>query len=117
MGLETDQCGVVVMSVPAFPVIPPCDMEGASASGYPYPDSGMSLRDYMAVHSTQPGVSEIAAVAGVKYFNNRIWSDPQSSKTFEDWWECMPLEERLVLYAKVRYAQADAMLKVREQPT
>lgn len=34
---------------PAFPVIPPQDEHGiGSASGYPYPDSGMSLRDYFA---------------------------------------------------------------------
>lgn len=29
---------------PAFPVIPPGDMP----SGFPYPDSGMTLRDYFA---------------------------------------------------------------------
>lgn len=33
---------------PAFPCMPPADMEGASASGYPYPDAGMSLRDWLA---------------------------------------------------------------------
>jgi hypothetical protein len=36
---------------PAFPVTPPCDMEGASASGYPYPTAGMTLRDYFAAEA------------------------------------------------------------------
>ena len=50
----------------AFPVLPPCDMEGASASGYPYPEAGMTMRDYFAakamqaalVNATLPGVAE-----------------------------------------------------------
>lgn len=34
---------------PAYPVIPPQDEHGiGGASGYPYPDSGMSLRDHFA---------------------------------------------------------------------
>ncbi|GGE18432.1 hypothetical protein GCM10011390_42020 [Aureimonas endophytica] len=33
----------------AFPVIPPQDENGiGSASGYPFPESGMSLRDWFA---------------------------------------------------------------------
>lgn len=32
---------------PAFPVIPPLTADG-SASGYPYPGEGMTLRDYFA---------------------------------------------------------------------
>ena len=38
---------------PAFPVLPPCDMEGASASGYPFSDAGMTLRDYFAAKAMQ----------------------------------------------------------------
>lgn len=37
----------------AFPVMPPCDMEGASASGFPFPESGMSLRDWFAGKAMQ----------------------------------------------------------------
>ena len=33
---------------PAFPVIPPADYRGGSQAGYPYPDDGMSLRDWFA---------------------------------------------------------------------
>jgi hypothetical protein len=32
----------------AFPVIPPVDETGRTAVGYPYPDPGMSLRDWFA---------------------------------------------------------------------
>ncbi len=34
---------------PAFPCMPPDDGEGRGcAAGYPYPDAGMSLRDWLA---------------------------------------------------------------------
>jgi hypothetical protein len=33
---------------PAFPVMPPADERGAPVSCYPYPDSGMSLREWYA---------------------------------------------------------------------
>ena len=33
---------------PAFPVIPPANEHGHYPSGYPYPDAGMTLRDYFA---------------------------------------------------------------------
>lgn len=32
----------------AFPYAPPQDMGNGQASGYPFPDPGMSLRDYFA---------------------------------------------------------------------
>ncbi|WP_414461750.1 hypothetical protein [Hyphomicrobium sp. DY-1] len=36
----------------AYPVIPPLDPEvPGSASGYPYPSSGMTLRDYFAAQA------------------------------------------------------------------
>lgn len=33
---------------PAFPNMPPQDTAAGSATGYPYPDAGMTLRDYFA---------------------------------------------------------------------
>lgn len=33
---------------PAFPVIPPANEHGHSIEGYPYPDGGMTLRDWFA---------------------------------------------------------------------
>ncbi|CAH2399118.1 hypothetical protein [Mesorhizobium ventifaucium] len=32
----------------AFPLMPPCDASGQSAQGYPYPETGMTLRDWFA---------------------------------------------------------------------
>ena len=36
---------------PAFPNHPPLDPGGGSASGYPFPDAGMTLRAYIATHA------------------------------------------------------------------
>lgn len=33
---------------PAFPVMPPLDADGKDAAGYPFPDAGMSRREYHA---------------------------------------------------------------------
>jgi len=33
---------------PAFPCMPPQDTAAGSAVGYPFPDQGMSMRDYFA---------------------------------------------------------------------
>ena len=33
---------------PAYPTIPPVDSQGNIPSGFPYPDHGMTLREYMA---------------------------------------------------------------------
>ncbi|NTE87245.1 hypothetical protein [Agrobacterium rubi] len=35
----------------AFPLIPPVDETGRAAVGYPYPEPGMTLRDYFAIHA------------------------------------------------------------------
>jgi hypothetical protein len=37
----------------AFPVIPPVDETGRTAVGYPYPEGGMTLRDYFAAKAMQ----------------------------------------------------------------
>ena len=74
----------------------------------------VGLRDYMAVHSSQPGISEIVAMAGLIWRGSRVWKhDETSLGSFEDWWESMSLEKRCELSARVRYAQANAMLRVR----
>lgn len=71
---------------PAFPVLPPCDMEGANASGYPFPDAGMTLRDYFAAKAMQ---GLLAQAEGVAFIG--------------------PKEQ----YAAFAYAMADSMLKER----
>ena len=73
-------------SGPAFPVMPPCDMEGASAAGYPYPEAGMSLRDYFA--------AKVIAGLYVSYGGNP--SEPEQM-------------------AEDAYAIADAMLQERRK--
>jgi hypothetical protein len=35
-------------SGPAFPVLPPVGPDGQTPPGYPYPDGGMTLRDWFA---------------------------------------------------------------------
>ena len=78
----------------------------------------VGLRDYMAVHSSQPGISEIVAMAGLIWRGSRVWKhDETSLGSFEDWWESMSLEKRCELSARVRYAQADAMIRVRDEST
>lgn len=77
---------------------------------------GMALRDYFAVHSTQPGASEIAKAAGVGMdSNHRIYPTAEATgMLFSDWWNSLTLERQCDLCARVRFAQADAMLRARE---
>ncbi len=76
----------------------------------------MSLRDYAAIHSTQPGAIEIAKAAGVGLDNaRRVFKgkDAKYGQTFDEWWGSLSLERQCELCAIVRYAQADAMIKAR----
>jgi len=52
-------------SIPAFPVLPPIDDAGQTPAGYPYPDSGMTLRDYFAAKAMQ------ALLTGGGAYNSR----------------------------------------------
>ena len=73
----------------------------------------MNLRDYMAVHSTQPGMSEIVAVAGYSLRSTQvITKEGDNLGTFNMWWETLTRTERLDLASRVRYAQADSMRRV-----
>lgn len=48
---------------------------------------GMTLLDYFAVHSDQPGVSEIVAMAGHKTDGFRVYIDgSDTGPTFNEWW-------------------------------
>ncbi len=78
---------------------------------------GMSLRDYFAVHADQPGVSEIVTMAGGETdgFNVKFSRDGTEYK-FNDWWNGLPLADRLDLSARVRFAMADAMIRARKEP-
>lgn len=79
---------------------------------------GMSLLDYFAVHSTQPGVVEVAKAAGVGIdTNHRVYltEDAKAGISFNDWWISLTLERQCELSAAVRYAEANAMLKERSK--
>lgn len=72
---------------PAFPVIPPVDETWRTAAGYPYPDSGMALRDWFA-GQIAAGMAAFSGTAGISYGPGEI--------------------------AGRAYQVADAMLKARE---
>lgn len=96
----------------------PEDKDGGPA--FPMSDyygTGLSIRDYFAVHADQPGYAEIVSHAGLTYGSNQVWKDAQTSiGTFDSWWRDLPNSERFRLSAEVRYAMADAMLKARAHP-
>ncbi len=73
---------------PAFPCMPPQDTAAGSAVGYPYPDGGMTLRDYFAAKA-------MAALIVAP---------------FEDWPTDIEGNESVSTAA---YEMADAMLKER----
>lgn len=78
---------------PAFPILPPTNSEfTGSANGYPYPDSGMSLRDYFAA----------AALTGM--LSNQSFTDNKTLRRQTD-------GEHIT--ANAAYIIADAMLKAR----
>ena len=93
---------------PAFPT-----QEFVDGLGHSY-DYGMTLRDYAAIHTEQPGMAEICSEAGVYYLNGAVWSDEATNLgTFDKWWMGLPQEKRFELNAVVRYKIADAMLAER----
>lgn len=55
----------------AFPVIPPVDDTGRSAVGYPFPEPGMSLRDYFAAQ-VACGMAAFSGTAGISYGPDEI---------------------------------------------
>lgn len=79
----------------AFPLLPPVDDNGQSAFGYPFPDPGMTLRDYFAAKALQSFM---------------LWSLDQ--RPFNDY---DTAAKAAAAYAKSSYSIADAMLKARAQ--
>lgn len=76
----------------AFPVLPPQDTAAGVATGYPYPEPGMTLRDYFAAKA-------IAAVLADPYFREKA--------------DTMGYGEFAAEAAKEAYTVADAMLRFR----
>ncbi len=50
----------------AYPILPPVDETGRTAAGYPYPEIGMSLRDYFAAQIAS-GMAAYSGTSGVSY--------------------------------------------------
>jgi hypothetical protein len=104
----------------AYPMIEWKSPDGMYATNLSH---GMTLRDYFAVHCDQPGEAEIIAAAGLTslssagYFVTGFPDDPDKKITFTDWWREVSQEGRFRLYAKVRYAIADAMIAERSNST
>lgn len=78
--------------------------------------TGLSKREYFAVHADQPGVAEIALAAGLHCPDGfTLWSDERTKiGGFNEWWAKLPGARRLELWAQVRVAQADALLTALE---
>jgi hypothetical protein len=107
---------------PAFPITKRKTEKYADEAGYGRTrevtglEGGMTLRDYFAAHSVQPGCGEIATVAGLRYSGGAVWSDEVTRVgSFDDWFNGLPLSKRLDLFSRVKFAMADAMLKARKQ--
>ena len=96
---------------PAFPRPSVLWPSGHVSSG----SEGMSLLDYFAIHSTQPGVSEIVAAAGLQCPDNfNVYSyDGVLISTFNKWWATLTNEQRFTLSSKVKYQEASAMIAAR----
>ncbi len=64
----------------AFPLLPPVDDTGRTAVGYPYPESGMTLRDYFAAKAMQALIhaSADATLTGTS-FSDRMLAIPSMS--------------------------------------
>jgi hypothetical protein len=103
---------------PAFPSgesYTKTDLMGNSYHNTRWPlHKGMTLREYIAIHCDQPGRLEIASAAGqtLREFCGLSYDDPGrlAFPTWDEWFHQLPQSERFRLYAKVRYAIADAML-------
>lgn len=52
----------------AFPVLPPAvtDCHAGPPAGYPYPEAGMTLRDYAAIHIAA-GMAAFSGTSGLSY--------------------------------------------------
>jgi hypothetical protein len=99
---------------PAFPV---ADVRTHDGFGLREGSDGMTLRDWFAAQADQPGVSEIVAMAGGQTDGFHVKFSPDGTEyKFNEWWNDLPLADRLELAARVRFAYADAMLTERSKP-
>jgi hypothetical protein len=78
----------------AFPCMPPQDTAAGAATGYPFPDAGMSMRDYFAAKTLQGGIATAQGLGGL--------NQEELAQAFGE-------------FARICYAAADAMLKERSK--
>lgn len=98
------------------PAFPQSDLSQYDIGPSEYGNSGMSLRDYFAIHCDQPGQAEIIRAAGLEAKSSAGYFVVMNNGTeipFEQWWQTISQQDRFNLYAMVRYQMADAMLKAR----
>ncbi len=97
---------------PAFPF---------SAVDGSYYESGMTLRDWFAAKSHQPGTAEAYQLRGcpdvpkpVGYRDEDWYGDENMDARAHRWFKTLTLDEKYAIYAELRFKIADAMLKARE---
>ena len=84
---------------PAFPYTPPCDAEGRMAAGYPYPEMGMTLRDWFAGQATEEDVRH-----------------HQYEAEKDRWVDGVLIPGDYITREEAKYRYADAMLAARGKP-
>jgi hypothetical protein len=100
----------------AFPFSPPCDQYGALPPGFPFPELGMTLRDYFAAHA--PDMPEYWTAP-----KEMLLPLPQPKGRGPEYaaeWEARnnALKHNALMHEVTwRWAYADAMIKARGNPT
>jgi hypothetical protein len=86
----------------------------------PTSEGGMSLRDWFAGQSHQPGTAEAYQLRGCPDFpkppgwKDESWDGPNNINVRASrWFETLTLDEKYAIYTELRYKIADAMLKAR----
>lgn len=74
--------------------------------------TGLTKREYFAIHADQPGVAEIVRAAGLHSPDNfYVWKDAETKVgNFNEWYSALPDAERFRLWARVRVQMADALI-------
>ena len=58
----------------AFPVLPPQDTAAGVATGYPFPEAGMTLRDYFAAMAMQAAATNSVGAASLTFAERANWA-------------------------------------------
>lgn len=69
---------------PAFPIIPPCTPDGPYVPGYPYPEPGMSLRDWFAGQALIGVVTTLGKVRDQAEYDAKVKAGAEIAFEFAD---------------------------------